>query len=314
MLRRALMLTTVLVALFFMVRWVFIGDEASVAASPEVAPAAGPAPTDTAGTMSPSYAPAATTAPAQLADGQRLMGHRAVYDLKLGRSDNGSGIAMADGRMVIEFADTCDGYSLTQRLQMRLGDGEGGGSVTDFRVANWESTDGRSFRFATRHIINGEEDEAYEGSARIAADGTGEAHYTKPEDKVEKLPAGTVFPSAHTIELIRAAQESKPILAGRLFDGSGEILTYDVVGAIGHSAAVTPASLKGKGLDIVRDMPSWPVRIAFYPPDSIEELPEYEVGFRLYANGVSSDMQMDYGDFSIDAVLTELYALPKPDC
>ncbi len=319
MLRRALVLTTALVALFFLVRWTFVGSEESVAADNRntpsaAAPAAAVTPATATAPDAAAMAAPVATAPSPLVDGQRLLGHRAVYDLRLGDSENGSGVATAEGRMVIEFSDTCDGYALSQRLQMRLGDGEGGATVTDFRVTNWESTDGRKFRFATRHIVNGEENEAYEGSAQLNADGGGEAHYTKPEDKVEKLPGGTVFPSMHTIELIRAAQASKPILSGRLFDGSGDELVYDVVGAIGRSGTVMPAALKGAGADLLRGQQSWPVRIAFYPPGSQEELPEYEVGFRLYANGVSSDMQMDYGDFSIDAVLSELDALPKPEC
>jgi hypothetical protein len=313
MLRRALVLTTALVAMFFLIRWAFVGGEESVAAS-TVQTGPMTATTVTAGAAVPGAVEPVASAPMPLAEGQRLLGHRAIYDLRLGESENGSGVAVADGRMVIEFTDTCDGYSLNQRLQMRLGDGEGGATVTDFRVANWEATDGKRFRFAVRHIVNGEEDEVFEGSAQLGPDGSGEAHYTKPEDTVKKLPAGTLFPSMHTIQLIRAAQASKPILAGRLFDGAGEELTYDVVGAIGRSGSVMPVSLKGKGLDLLRDLQSWPVRIAFYPTGSIEELPEYEIGFRLYGNGVSSDMQLDYGDFSIDAVLSELDALPKPDC
>ncbi len=312
MLRRALVLTTVLVGLFFLARWAFVDGEASVAATEEaptggkVVPAAEPV-------VPPATAPA-EAAPPMPTDVARLLGHRAVYDVKLGRADNGSGVATADGRMVIEFADTCDGYALTQRLEMRLGDGEGSATVTDFRVTNWESTDGRRFRFASRHIVNGQEDQAFEGSAELAADGSGKAHFSKPEEKDAELPAGTVFPTMHTIELIRAAEAHKQLLTRGLFDGSGDDLTYDVTAVIGRFGKSMPASLKGKGAELLADQGSWPVRIAFFSTTKNEELPEYEIGFRLYPNGVAGDMDLDYGDFSLDAVLSSIEALPKPAC
>ena len=35
---------------------------------------------------------------------------------------------------------------------------------------------------------------------------------------------------------------------------------------------------------------------------------------RLLANGVSQDMQLDYGDYVIKAQLDEIEPLPKPAC
>ncbi|PWR23427.1 cell envelope integrity EipB family protein [Zavarzinia compransoris] len=325
MLRRALVLTTALVALFFLVRWVFVGDETTEAASGETVPVAvaGPAapavPDQAAPAVPPTEAAVSTPVPAAPAaapatDQGRLAGHRAIYELRLGQNRPGSGVAMADGKMVIEFADTCDGYTLTQRLRMRLSDGEGSATSTDFRVANWESDDGRRFRFSTRHLVNDQEDEAYEGSAELNADGSGTATYTKPEDRTETLIPGTVFPTMHTVELLRAAEAKKPLLTKPLFDGTGDETVYSVVGAIGRSSVADPAGLTGKGKDVLAGKPSWPVRLAFFSLAGNEELPQYEVGFRLYANGISGDIEMAYGDFSIDAVLSEIEALPKPDC
>ena len=36
--------------------------------------------------------------------------------------------------------------------------------------------------------------------------------------------------------------------------------------------------------------PSWRIRLAFFPPDAESETPDYELGMRLLANGVSQDM------------------------
>lgn len=333
MLRRAIALTTVLVVLFFIGRWAFVGGEEGASAGQAPSDTQAAAPSEPAGTATSGSTGAVPDLPAPSAsrvtdtaaiapalpttfdaEKGRLAGHRAVYDLKLAESDNGSGIAAADGRMVIEFSDTCDGYALNQRLQMRLSDGEGAATTTDFRVANWESTDGRRFRFSTRHIVNGEEDQNFEGSAELKEDGSGVVDYVKPEVKEETLPPGTIFPTMHTVQLIEAAKTHKPLLTRVMFDGTGEDLGSNVVGVIGKAGDVAPPGLSGKGLDLLEGLPSWPVRLAFFATGTNDELPEYEVGFRLYANGISGNIVLDYGDFSIDAVLSDIEAMPRPSC
>ena len=60
--------------------------------------------------------------------------------------------------------------------------------------------------------------------------------------------------------------------------------------------------------------PSWRMRLAFFPADSGNDKPDYELGMRLLDNGVSRDMVLDYGEFAIKARLNEIEALPKPRC
>ena len=44
------------------------------------------------------------------------------------------------------------------------------------------------------------------------------------------------------------------------------------------------------------------------------EKPDYELGMLLLDNGVSRDMVIDYGEYSIRAKLDDIEALPKPGC
>ena len=60
--------------------------------------------------------------------------------------------------------------------------------------------------------------------------------------------------------------------------------------------------------------PSWRMRLAFFPADSKQEQPDYELGMRLLDNGVSQDMTLDYGDYVIRARLDDIEALPRPSC
>ena len=57
-----------------------------------------------------------------------------------------------------------------------------------------------------------------------------------------------------------------------------------------------------------------PVVLAFFPADQKAEKPDYQLGMVLLDNGVSRDMVIDYGEYSIRAKLDDIEALPKPKC
>ena len=68
--------------------------------------------------------------------------HRAVYDLDLRISDPDSGITGVQGRMVLEWADGCEGYTTNQQIWMRIEHAAGQPIDSDFSVTSWESKDG----------------------------------------------------------------------------------------------------------------------------------------------------------------------------
>jgi hypothetical protein len=68
----------------------------------------------------------------------------------------------------------------------------------------------------------------------------------------------------------------------------------------------------------LKDMSYWPVTIAYFDPLSEtggESLPEYRIGFKLYDNGITRDLTMDYGDFALSGTLANLEMLaPAKPC
>ena len=40
--------------------------------------------------------------------------------------------------------------------------------------------------------------------------------------------------------------------------------------------------------------------------------PDYEVGLRYYENGVADDMNMDFGEFTVNGKMEELAIFPNP--
>ena len=71
------------------------------------------------------------------------------------------------------------------------------------------------------------------------------------------------------------------------------------------------APAKDKGLG---DLASWPVSIGYFEPKGGDLTPSYQIDFRLYANGVSRELLIDYGDFSIHGTLTSLEYLKPTEC
>jgi len=80
---------------------------------------------------------------------------------------------------------------------------------------------------------------------------------------------------------------------------------------VGPKTEHLEAPAKEKGL---ADLLSWPVSIGYFETKGGDLTPSYQIDFRLYANGVSRELLIDYGDFSIHGTLTSLEYLKAEDC
>ncbi|MGE0094899.1 MAG: cell envelope integrity EipB family protein [Alphaproteobacteria bacterium] len=240
-----------------------------------------------------------------------LAPYRAAYVLKYDGGTSGSGIVEASGAMTAEWRQTCEGWSVEQRIRMELINGDGEVLVTDTGYTSWESSNGLTFRFNVRTLRNEEMAEEFGGDAKLnGRGGTGTARFTIPDKRTMKLPMGTLFPMAHSEALLRAAEAGKTRLSATVFDGATKEGVAEVSAIIGKRGIV-PQSENAEAL-ITR--PFWPVRLAFFDLGSKEAAPHYELGMRMFDNGVAGDQIMDFGDFRMRAVLTEIEPLPKPKC
>jgi hypothetical protein len=242
--------------------------------------------------------------------------HRALYSLSLGSSKSGSGVVGATGAMVYEWGETCDGWTVEQRFRLRLFYAESGGSDVSSTLVTWEAKDGLRYRFNERRLRNGELDEEIRGEAHLdGPDKGGVADFVRPEAKTLALAPGVMFPTAHTLMLIDRARAGEAFVSRAVFDGSTVENASQITAVIGPELKPDAAALKDKvGQNELLQRPSWRVRLAFFPPDSKSEQPDYELGMRLLDNGVSQDMSLDYADYVIKAKLDEIEALPRPSC
>lgn len=249
-----------------------------------------------------------------------LAPHRAVYEMALGEARGASGVNGLEGRMVFEFTGSpCEGYTLNMRLVTQVTDGQGESTMTDLRSSSWEQADGQKFSFNSTQYLNQKLNETTSGRAvRAASEAPGQVILAKPAKTQVKLPKGVLFPTQHSLALLTSAQAGERMLQARIYDGSdkGEKV-YETTAFIGKPVPpgtekeIEPVATAG-GL---QNMLSWPISISYFEGTSKEEiLPAYQLNFRLYANGVSRKLSIDYGEFSIEGTLKSLEYLRADDC
>jgi hypothetical protein len=266
--------------------------------------------------MSPRFAVASTLVivlgAAGAAHAVELQPYRAGYELRLESASQGSGIVDLSGRMALEWADACEGYTLTQRMGFRLNRADSNQVQSDVFVSTWESRDGMSFRYAMRTTLNGVVTEEYQGRATLdPGDRSGKAVFTKPEGLTVGLPPGTRFPTDHAKDLVEGAVAGDRRVARKVFEGTAGETVYNAVAFVGAALAPDTGSPRRKALE---GLQAWRVDIAYFALEKADDLPEYEVGLRLFDNGISDEVELNYGDFVVGAELTELELLPPSGC
>ncbi|HEX9880897.1 MAG TPA: cell envelope integrity EipB family protein [Hyphomicrobium sp.] len=247
--------------------------------------------------------------------------HRAVYDITFDHATPGSGVADMSGRMVYEMTGSrCGGYSQSMRFVTRMTNQEGVAQINDLRTTSFEDIAKHHLRFSSSQYENEKLSEASQGIAEPANGATfTEVKLTKPAKKTVKLPSDIYFPIQHSLALMDAARAGKSVFLANLYDGSdkGEKFyeTNAVIGARSEpGAASAPDNVPNAGE--LAKLASWPIAIGYFEPgpSQTDAIPSYELSFRFYENGVSTNLYIDYGDFAIRGELKELTFLNETEC
>lgn len=237
--------------------------------------------------------------------------HRAIYKMTLASARNSSKVSGVTGRMMFEWADACDGWTTEQRFQLRFVYSEGEAMNMNTNYTTWEAKNGLRYRFNVVKKVNGETDEDIRGEATLeTSGGAGTARFTKPDEQEMVLPLGSMFPTSHTLNILQHAKAGDRFFNATVFDGADAEGSTEVNAFIGP-----PGNVDGDlGDGLIKGKKGWPVRMAFFPLHSDSAQPEYEMSLKLLQNGIAESMQIDYGDFTIKAILETLQTLPKSSC
>ncbi|MEN0073851.1 MAG: DUF1849 family protein, partial [Paracraurococcus sp.] len=108
---------------------------------------------------------------------EAMVGHRAAYRLTLDKVRDNSDIARAEGVMLYEVVDSCDGWATRQRFQLRLTDRDGQDVETASDYSTFETKDGKKIRFSLTQTSQGAVSQRVAGEAEVTPDG-GTVTYT----------------------------------------------------------------------------------------------------------------------------------------
>ncbi|WP_137125613.1 EipB family protein [Roseomonas sp. HF4] len=244
-------------------------------------------------------------------EARHLAPHRAAYRLSLESTRRSGNIARADGAMLYELVDACDGWATRQRFSLTIADQDGTEIETASDYSTYESRDGRRLRFTLTQMTQGAVTTRIAGEAELAADGTGTVRYTEPEAKEERLPPGTLLPNVHTLIALNAAREGRRLLVAPLFDGTSEDGAQDSTTVM--SAWDAPREVPGHaGLSALGSVR---MRIAFFDREAQQQgggatTPSYEVSLRYWENGVADELSMDFREFVVSGRMVKLEPVP----
>ncbi len=242
-----------------------------------------------------------------------LIQHRAVYDLNLTEASERSGITGISGRMVYELrGSACEGYTVRFRYVTQSSTTEAS-QMTDQQTTTFEDSDGKSFSFVTKSYTDQNLDKELRGNATREAAGV-KIQIDKPETRSFELKP-TQFPTQHLLDLIARAKSGETFYETSIFDGSEDAdkaMTTTVV--VGKQTGASSSDPEYKALNTLTSEKFWPVDIAYFDEttEGGEETPDYRISFKLYENGLTRDLDMDYGDFIIHGRLVDL-AVFEPD-
>lgn len=243
--------------------------------------------------------------------------HRALYTLSLDSAKTTSGVVAASGGMYYEWGETCGGWTVDQRFRLRVVYADEGPIDIDSSMVTWESKDGLHYRFNEKRTRNGETENDIHGQAQLDGPGKGGiAEFDRPDGKKLTLPPGTLFPTAHTLLLIRSAQAGVPFISRKVFDGTSVEDAGQISAVIGPALKPDPRAPKPLNNPLLQH-PSWRMNLAFFSADtssSDSPTPDYELTMRLLDNGVSQGLTLNYGDYVLRATLDDIEALTKPKC
>jgi hypothetical protein len=242
-----------------------------------------------------------------------LVSHRALYDVTLATTRPG-GVVAVRGRTVLEFRDACSGWTTTQRFIADMTDGKGADAHTDFIVSSSEDKPGKIIRFKIQNLVNGKTTQRFEGTGTLAAAG-GEVRLTSPRGQHFELPIGTLLPTQHTLAVLHAAQTGVQGFHETVFQGGDKTDLYDTATVIGRPVGKAQLA-EDRAADtnhLLDGVQAWPTLISYFPHGSPDEKADYEVAYRLYANGVIASMTLIYPNFTMKAQLTRLERL-APHC
>jgi len=245
---------------------------------------------------------------------ESLTPHKALYDIDLVATRSGSQIINISGKMFYEWRPSCEAWVTDHRFNLFYEYADSPGMQVSSDFSTYELFDGSRFSFSSRRSRDGELYQELRGYADMDQNG-GEAIFTKPEGLTYELGSGTLFPMAHTLEMINRAKKGDRFYSAVVFDGSDEEGPIEINTFIGEKEKISKDLKEMEEIDQrLLNTNAWNIRMAVFPVKNPEESADYEMSLVFHENGVISDMLIEYDDFSVTQKLIALEQLEGEKC
>ncbi|RIY01561.1 DUF1849 family protein [Aureimonas flava] len=238
-----------------------------------------------------------------------LQPHEAVYDLAL--VSQTADFNSVDGRIALQLkTDACAALSLDYRFVARFHEDDEL-TVTDQQTLSKETRDGKRYEFRTRTLVDGTEQSVVEGVAVNDAEAT-HVRFETPVKRETELPL-SVFPLGHTAKLIDRALAGDRMVQAKLFDGDD-----DADKLLTTTSLILPAKSGERPADagiagLLDGLRSWNITESYYNSDSDDDgMPVFETRYRLYENGVTDRLRLDFGEYTLEGGLARLSYYGRP--
>jgi hypothetical protein len=244
---------------------------------------------------------------------EEMVAHRATYVLSLAHDNRNSQVTGADGLMVFDLKDTCDGWAIDLKLKLIMSVESGESGTIEMTQVTWESKDGSAYRYLIKNSGGGGQEEQLRGEARLdAAKGKGTATSDLPTRAEAALPENTVFPVAHTRLVLQKAEQGESVVTAEYFDGTASTEAMQASALIGPAEKDWPGL--AKSIPELAGKTSYPIGLAYYLGQDIDGVPDQEQFFQLYENGVLGALTVSFGTIKVRAVLDTLKLQPAKGC
>lgn len=241
--------------------------------------------------------------------------HRALYDVALTSVKSGGQVVDIRGQLYFEWKKTCESWTTDHKSSLVYEYSDGTAVRMNSGFAAYETLDGKTLNFSSKRENNGTVIEELRGHAAIDNAQGGGATYSVPQNLTHPLPSNTFFPMQHTIEMLARAQAGERFFHATLFDGSDDKGPQPVNAFIGGRVDAAGVAKGRRGVDAsLLNVPARKIRVAFFAPEAEESAAESEMDLVLLDNGVVSDIQIIYDNFTVQQKLVALEKMPQPIC
>lgn len=137
--------------------------------------------------------------------------------------------------------------------------------------------------------------------------------YAWPEDTDVEVPPNVIFPFTALSKQLDSLQSNSLIREQHIFDGTSASGAFRVVYDPIRVASVTSAPVPEGEAELVNAR-SWRFQIRYVPLEGGQGKPLRTTTSLLHANGVTSQVVMDYGPFSVKGDIISIKSLEPPAC